>query len=332
MFLSGGTDNVRPQKETEQQYPKDSKLTQAYENVELCLGTCTIMIWLQLQGMANKGHVTNTFNGKCFVNICQITFLFGTIFIPNVAASARHELSNADLRMSKQHIKSNSSWIGPLISSNATGNYFAVDIDVTFAPEKCCPRFVLLTEPMNSTLIQDGCFDVSAELLRALIVAGLSSERHMEIDRTDLIDAPEQRVSDFQSCTQSKSTRMFTCDMFNFNHLISPQNASIYAYYPCFERQSMDFTVDISLWTDTVSYQCKVLKPSSPCYRFYQKTHLPSVFGSIDIEDVDVVFSMVNFLSYQKCHKYIELFCAELFFQSVLQMDLFLHVDQCVLK
>ncbi len=282
---------------------------------------CTIMIKLQLQLMAKEGHVTNTTNRKCFFNIYQNAFLCCAIFISNAATLHGYDISNlAKSRISNHHIKSNISWVGPLISSNATGNYFSGVILVTFAPEYCCPRFVFLTEPMNNTLIEDGCYNVSAELLQTLRFLGFSSERHMEID---LADAPEQRVSDFQSCTQSKSTGMFTCRIYMRNYLITPRNGSIYAYHPCFEKQSIDFTVHIYLWINTISYQCKALKPnspcykayhckalktSSPCYKLYQNTYLPNVFGNEYMIDGDIIFSVVNFLSFQKCHKYVEPF------------------------
>ncbi len=255
-----------------------------------------------------------------FFNICQITLLCFTSFIQDVAAQQSNFLVKSNLRfplsdssktrLSNYHVKSNLSWIGPLLTSR-TGNRFVLDIDVTFAPEMCCPRFVFLTDDtIDNSLIKDGCYNVSSDVIRTLLLAKLAGERHMEIDQTDLSENPPPN----SDCKQSKSTGMYTCELVLYQYLYTPKNASVYAYHPCFDRKSMDFKVHISLWTDTISYPCKTLKTTSTCYRLYQEMYLPNVFGNIINEDADTVLAVANMLDKTKCHKHIEPFLCRTFF------------------
>ncbi len=252
-------------------------------------------------------------SNKYFFHTCQITFLCYTIFILNVDAQ-RHELPNGSLsKISNHHIKSNLSWIGPLVSSSTTGNRFVVNINITFTPEMCCPQFVLLSESMDSIFIEDGCYNVSPEMLRALHTASIN-EHYIEIDPSALIKASEQYTDDLTSCIQSRSTGMYKCRMRHFLYLGTPKNVSLYAYYLCFERQRMDFTVHISLLTDVVSYECTALKTNSPCYTFYQAMYPPNGLGSQIIQDADLIYGFANVLMEKKCHQHmLEFLCRIIF-------------------
>ncbi len=221
-----------------------------------------------------------------------------------------YHLSNESLTsISNYHIKSNLGWIGPLVSSKTTGNRFVLNINVTFARDNCCPRFVFLTKAMDNTLIQGGCYNISADTLRTFVFAEISNERHLEIDRSEVINpSPNTR------CIQSESTQLYTCELLIHSYLHTLKYGSVYSYYPCFDRQSLDLTVNISLWTDTIPYQCKPLKKSSPCYEFYHRMYLPNVFGQLFIEDGDAIFSLANLLLSTKCHQHFKQFLCRAFY------------------
>ncbi len=224
-----------------------------------------------------------------FFYISRVTSLWYGIFI--LIVEAFHNVSTLTT-ISNHHIKSNSAWIGPLVSSNTTGNYFEVSITITLTQENCCPIFVFLTEAVESTLIKDGCYNISKQMHTFLLHAAISMEKHHQIyiDPTYCQNTP----TGFTSCHKNLIANLYTV-----------RNASLYAYYPCYARKNMDFTVSITIRTDTKHHGCQPLKPNLPCYEFYKSMYLPNIFGNLDlVEDVSI-FTVANVVATDRCHKHL---------------------------
>ena len=228
-----------------------------------------------------------------FFHICLLSC---TISIVN---GKRQDLSKYHrTEILNYHVRSNVSWMGPLISSKTPGNHYAVRIEATYAPENCCPRFVLSSKAMDPILIRDGCYNVSAEELSVLHTAEFSDPNYFHVEDPDPY---------YDRCTLSNSSGMYTCIWVKFDAMFTPANLSLYTYHPCFERQTMDFTVNIYLWTKIIPHKCKALDTDSPCHTFYPMAYPSTLFGGNQDFDIPNVAgaSLVNKYFGNRCHQHL---------------------------
>ncbi len=260
-------------------------------------------------------HLTSRANYLIF-NIGHLVLLCYLVFISSVVCTQTQDtFTSIPSKILNDHIKTNSSWIGPLVASNIVGNRFVLDITVLFAKEKCCPQFLLLTEAKDDTLLQDGCLNMSPEMHQAF---HLASKQFIGVNQSDLQNTPDRFSVQFSNrnttCIYQRHTGMYNC---RFSHVIyssTPRNASVYAYYPCFNRNKMDIIVDISLQTESKSFQCTDVQKSLPCSGLYHFWNLPNIIGAQETKDAEGLFTIFNLISSTKCHQHVLPFSCRAFF------------------
>ncbi len=172
---------------------------------------------------------------------------------------------------------------------------------------------------LQSAFTKDGCYNVSAGVLRGLQAARFNA-RYIEIDQSNLVNAQQLDNEDIpkgSTCIWSKAAKVYSCRIKSrLLHLNTPKNVSLYAYHPCFDRQSMDFTADISLWTGIKSNPCVPMKRSSKCYGFYHSFYLPNTLGVHFKQDAEAIHAIGKLLIDNPCHQHMEQFLCRMLFPT----------------
>ena len=213
-------------------------------------------------------------------------------------------------------IKSNRSWIGPVVTAGSAGNQIRIDYSFSLATDKCCPGLIVLTEPMADYIIQNHCFDISKNLLE--MAYSLNDYIFLSIDWN--IDRK------FKRCQFQKSNHLYSC-YGHFDLLFSePKIASAYIFYPCEKKREIDMAADISFSVKNQTFPCQALEPNHMCYKYYNSFHLPSILGLKEYNTALSVLSTVTPFVPPQCHQHVEQFLCRVILPECTQEG---HVPPC---
>ncbi len=238
-------------------------------------------------------------------NISQLILLFNSATIV-LTIKADYSHVSIPQKLTNYHIKSNSSWVGPLVSSQIAVKNISWDYSVRLSADKCCPGFIAVTDPVDDLLIKDGCYNINEELLETLYV---SFKEYSTVDWNHYYHKKHDK------CIAPDGNGIYSCNAGVSYVSTVPKIVKVYAFYPCYNRQGIDMVVNISAGTvGTHENHCKPVPSGVLCSKYYQHYYLPNIFGHTHTITAVNVFGAIISVGLSKCHQHFEeMLCRALF-------------------
>ncbi len=211
-------------------------------------------------------------------------------------------------------IQDSSSIVGPIIESELPAIVMVLNGKIKLSIEKCCPLLFVGINPKIGLPLQNGCLNMTLEALNDL--------KFVMDERLYLLDWNFKPQAD-NTIRCQKHDKTYTCHFTEAqDKLVRVAFGKVYIFYPCFQNQSVDIMINLTLTGRNVYRKsalptCQLLNTENQeniCRKYYNESFWPNLFLHTHHKHASDWMAVLQIGINSRCHKYAEeILCRALF-------------------